>query len=224
MDLNHVLEKEQKKSTEIISKQVQEAEEARKKVEEGEEQQNKMKARMNALQSELEQTIKRIEQIQRGGGGFGARANARLNFSGNSQGSRNSSNLSRGNSNSSANKINRFYAPKIPAPRSQTKSLDRAGSGAARSISNKASRFLPQNYKPPHLRGNSNIRVSPNRPNGVSSSGYGPSNRASPNLRQPLAANRKSPGSRLYENVQSKLHNPAPRITREGALPVKNLS
>jgi len=37
MDLNHVLEKEQKKSTEIISKQVQEAEEARKKVEEGEE-------------------------------------------------------------------------------------------------------------------------------------------------------------------------------------------
>ena len=102
-----------------------------------------MKARMNALQSELEQTIKRIEQIQRGGNGFGARANARLNFSGNSQGSRNSSNASRGNSNSSANRLNRFGGPKIPVPRGITKSADRAGSNAARSGSNKASRFLP---------------------------------------------------------------------------------
>jgi len=107
-----------------------------------------MKARMVELQSELEQTIKRIETVQRGGGGFGARANARLNFSGNSQGSRNSSNVSRGPSNSSANRVNRFGVGAIPKkpvpvrPRGQTNSVERAGSGAARSGSNKA-RFLP---------------------------------------------------------------------------------
>lgn len=39
---------------------------------------------MAELQNELDQTIKRIEQIQRGGGGFGARANARMNFNNNS--------------------------------------------------------------------------------------------------------------------------------------------
>ena len=65
-----------------------------------------MKQRMVELQNELEQTIKRIEQVQRGGGGFGARANARMNFSGGSNASRNSSNASGGRniSNSSVNR------------------------------------------------------------------------------------------------------------------------
>ena len=55
---------------------------------------------MTELQSELEQTIKRIEQIQRGGGGYGARANRQMNFVGNS-GSRNSSLNSNNKSNGS---------------------------------------------------------------------------------------------------------------------------
>lgn len=167
-----------------------------------------------------------------------------MNFNGNSAGSRNSSNASRGPSNSSANRANRFGGYNPPArpnpnrpvpnymrPRGQTNSADRVGSNA-RSNSNKNGRFLPTNYKPPHLRGNSNNqRVSPARVPGQSS-GYGPTNRASPNTRlqqnqkinQPATNNRKSPGSRLYANVQSRLHNPAPRVTRDGSNPVKNLS
>ena len=127
---------------------------------------------MIELQNELEQTIKRIENVQRGGGGFGARANARMNFNGNSNASRNSSNASgnaRNNSNNSANnRANRFgINPRVnnppinrPVPnymkaRGQTNSADRGSQGAARSGSNnaRANRFLPANYVPPHLRG-----------------------------------------------------------------------
>ena len=62
-----------------------------------------MQARMAELQNELEQTIKRIEQIQRGNGGYGARANRVMNFGGvASNGSKNSSKDSRNNSNSRA--------------------------------------------------------------------------------------------------------------------------
>ena len=58
-----------------------------------------MRAKMAELQNELEQTIKRIETIQRGGGGYGARANRGMNFGG-SNGSRNSSVGSNKRSNS----------------------------------------------------------------------------------------------------------------------------
>ena len=57
------MEEEQRKATDIISKQTVELEEAKTKAEEGNEQQRKMKTRMAELQSELEQTIKRIEQV-----------------------------------------------------------------------------------------------------------------------------------------------------------------
>ena len=40
----------------------------------------------------------------------------------------------------------------------------------------------------------------------------------------PTGQVRKSPGSRLYANVQSRLHNPAPRITRPGGQAPPNLS
>lgn len=111
LDLQSELETEQKRTEEITSKQMNELEEAKTKSKEGSEAAQKMQARMSELQSELEQTIKRIEQIQRGGGGYGARANARMNFSGASNNSRNSSKASRGVSNDSANRVNRFNAP-----------------------------------------------------------------------------------------------------------------
>ena len=57
------LEDERKKVTTVISKQQQELEEVKSKREESENHQKKMIARMNELQSELEQTIKRIEMI-----------------------------------------------------------------------------------------------------------------------------------------------------------------
>ena len=157
-----------------------------------------------------------------------------MNFSGASNNSRKSSNASRGPSNSSENRVNRFGAPNnrpVPnymRPRGQTNSADRGGSGARSNSYNRNNRFLPGNYKPPHLRDGSNSRVSPGtRQNGVQSSGYGPNNRASPGARgaqPPTGPARRSPGSRLYANVGSRLYNPAPRNTRNGAEPVPNLS
>ena len=116
-------------------------------------------------------------------------------------------------------------------PRGQTNSADRGGSGARSNSNNRNNRFLPGNYKPPHLRDGSNTRVSPNvRQPGAQSSGYGPNNRVSPGTRvaggaqPPTGPARRSPGSRLYANVPSRLHNPAPRVARTGASPVVNLS
>ena len=54
LDLTAQLEQDQAHSSDIISKQTEELEEAKKKVEEGSEQQRKMKARMADLQNELE--------------------------------------------------------------------------------------------------------------------------------------------------------------------------
>ena len=95
--INKELEDERKKTKNVISKQTEELEEYKKRREDGITQQKKMLARMDELQGELEQTIKRIETLQRGGSGYGARANRGMNFSG-SQGSRNSSKDSRNNS------------------------------------------------------------------------------------------------------------------------------
>lgn len=61
LGLNQELENEQRKASDVISKQTEELTEARTKADEGRDQQNKMKARMVELQNELEQTIKRIE-------------------------------------------------------------------------------------------------------------------------------------------------------------------
>ena len=190
-----------------------------------------MRTRMTELQSELEQTIKRIEQIQRGGGGYGARANRVMNFAGGSNGSRNSSLGSNNRSNNSQNRGNRYQnnsnpnrpLPSYMRPKGQNSS-DRYGSGQ-RNISgnrsgsyNRNERYLPRNYQPPHLRGsnNSGTRVSPGRqgpqPNGIRSSGYGQqqNNRISPNRpgQLPGQQSRKSPGSRRYANVQSRLYQP----------------
>ena len=121
---------------------------------------------MAELQSELEQTIRRIENIQRGGNGYGARANRAMNFGG-SQGSRGSSNNSRTNSNT--------RQPSYQSKPYQRPSYDRSGSGGRNNSltrsggSQKKDKYLPGNYKPPHMRSGSNTRVSP-----VRSSGYGP--------------------------------------------------
>lgn len=61
VELNQELESEQRRATDVITKQTEELAEARSKADEGKEQQQKMKARMVDLQNELEQTIKRIE-------------------------------------------------------------------------------------------------------------------------------------------------------------------
>ena len=153
-----------------------------------------------------------------------------MNFAGGSNGSRNSSLGSNNRSNNSQPRSNRLQngsnpnrpIPSYMRPRGQNSS-DRYGSGS-RNISgnrsgsyNRNERYLPRNYQPPHLRGsnNSGTRVSPGRPgqqvNGVRSSGYGqPNNRISPNRpgQPPGQQNRKSPGSRLYANVQSRLYQP----------------
>ena len=98
--LNQTLDEERNKNATVLSEQQKELEEAKKKADEGQDQGAKMRARMSELQNELEQTIKRIETIQRGGGGYGARANRGMNFSG-SNGSRNSSVGSNNRSNNS---------------------------------------------------------------------------------------------------------------------------
>ena len=59
--LNQVLEDERTKNAGVIGDQFKELEGAKKKSEEGTDQTAKMRARMTELQSELEQTIKRIE-------------------------------------------------------------------------------------------------------------------------------------------------------------------
>lgn len=43
-------------------------------------------------------------------------------------------------------------------------------------------------------------------------------------VQPPTGPARRSPGSRLYANVPSRLHNPAPRVARPGVQPVTNLS
>lgn len=174
--LTQTLEEERTKSNNVISEQINELEEAKKKSMEGQEQALKMRTRMVELQSELEQTIKRIEQIQRGGGGYGARANRQMNFGG--SGSRNSSLNSNTRSNNSQPRVNRYAnnnnqnrpVPSYMRPKGQNSS-DRYGSGARNTSGNRSGsynrneRFVPKNYVPPHLRGsgNSGTRVSPAR-------------------------------------------------------------
>ena len=195
--LNQTLEEERNKSSTVLSEQVKELEEAKKKTEEGQDQAAKMRARMAELQNELEQTIKRIETIQRGGGGYGARANRGMNFAG-SNGSRNSSVGSNNRSNNSQTRQNRqpYNAnrpvPSYMRPKGQNSS-DRFGSGQRNASGNRSgshdrntAKYLPRNYQPPHLRNSNNsaTRVSPGRQGGqqVRSSGYGqPNSRVSPN-------------------------------------------
>jgi predicted nucleic acid-binding Zn-ribbon protein len=82
-----------------LKKVFDEKETIEKALEESKEAEQKMQAKMKILADELDRTSKKIEQLQRGNGGYGSRANNRMNFGGNSNysgGSRNSSNNSRG--------------------------------------------------------------------------------------------------------------------------------
>lgn len=163
----------------------------------------KQRVRMSELQEELAQTIKRIETLQRGGGGFGSGRGLTNNNSGNRRGYGSSNR----NQNTSANRISPYGGSKNsrnsstgaqnvnkygqnqnkPLPSymkptgANTRSNERSGSYAKKS--SPASR-LPANYKPPHLRNNytgvanAANRVSPGAPRvGVNNS------RTSPNTR-----------------------------------------
>ena len=105
-----------------------------------------MRSRLERLQTELENTNKRIEQIQRGSG-YGARANRVMNFGSDySGGSRNSSNRRQEYSGSAKRNTSnsRYVSPtgdkSIPKPR-QGISGDRSGSKGR------------STYVPIHLRG-----------------------------------------------------------------------
>ena len=112
-----------------------------------------MKDRMNQLEDELDKINIRIEQIQRGHGGYGSRAHRGMNmgsdYSGGSRGSRNSSNNSAKRKPQVANA--RYVSPlqkksQLPSyMRTKGQSQDRsAGSGA---------RNQSSTYVPIHLRG-----------------------------------------------------------------------
>lgn len=185
------LDDERKKTKNVISKQTEELEEYKRQREDGLTQHRKMVARMEELQGELEQTIKRIETLQRGGGGYGARANRPMNFGG-SQGSRNSSKDSRNYSNG--------RQPFYRSPFDRDDSRGRSTSNTKSAGSGK--RVATNTYRPPPMRtANPPTRVSP-----VRSSGYGPqqqpkNNRVSPN-RVPVG----KPSPSRYANVQSRLY------------------
>jgi len=65
-EINFRLEQERKDTGTIIKEQESELERAKKELEERRDGERKLKARIKELEGELEQTIKRIDQLQRG--------------------------------------------------------------------------------------------------------------------------------------------------------------
>ena len=76
-NLTSTFEEEKERADGVFNTQETELDTNQKEIEEIENNQSKQRARMAELQDELTQTIKRIEQLQRGGGSFGAAANNR---------------------------------------------------------------------------------------------------------------------------------------------------
>ncbi|CDW82093.1 UNKNOWN [Stylonychia lemnae] len=100
-DVSHQLEQERSTTGSMIDRQDKEIEECKKELEDQRENEKKLKARQKELQDELDQTLKRIEQLQRGVstpvrrrpvGGYGT--------TGSGNGSKNASPYSRNSSNS----------------------------------------------------------------------------------------------------------------------------
>lgn len=69
-NLKRKFDEEKAQTENVTGKQSQDFEQMEKEIQDAIENENKQRARMSELQEELQQTIKRIEQLQRGAGGF----------------------------------------------------------------------------------------------------------------------------------------------------------
>jgi hypothetical protein len=166
-DINANLESERETAGSIVQRQAEEIETCKKELETKKENELKLRTRAFELQEELEQTLRRIDQLQRGVTTPSRRKSQQqqqTNSRGNSPYTRNSSNGSQ-KKGSAAKYSNNVVVASYTRP---TRNLsNNKSSSLTRKPSPGPKQYpLPSNYKPPHLRTTNNRSGSNNNRSG----------------------------------------------------------